>query len=118
MTPKIPANPAVTALVHQAWEHIVRVCNTTLTHADIYGFQLMSLPEPDVASLYRSLTFTAMPVLERLITDFEFDHDEERKLINMKHYLLLLKTLVLAIEADNEEEFTQAIAVLNRQSFL
>lgn len=118
MTPKIPAGAEVSELINTAWESVIHVCNTTLHHAKVFGFQLMSLPEPNIASLYTNLTLTAIPILEKMLTDYDFDHDDGRKLVNMKHYLTLLKDLVQAIEADKEEDFTKAINTLKGQSFI
>jgi hypothetical protein len=118
MTPTIPASSEVSNLINEAWEGVIQVCNTALHHADVFGYQLMSLPEPNLAALYNNLNFSAIPVLEKLLTDYDFDHDDGRKLMNMKLYLNLLKDIVLAIEADKEEVFTKTIETLKNQSFI
>lgn len=118
MTPNIPTDAIVSESINVAWESVVQACNTALHHADIFGYQLMSLPEPNIMSLYKNLNFSAIPILEKLLTDYDFDPDDGRKLMNIKHYLTLLKDIVLAIEADNEKEFTEAIDALKKQSFI
>jgi len=118
MSGKNEDNGFLSELIHSVWEDVVQVCNTALHHSEIFGFQLMSLPEPNIASLYKSLNFSAIPILEKLLTDYDFDHDDGRKLLNIKHYVGLLKDISYSIESEDEDEFNKAVAALKKQSYI
>tara|TARA_A100000171_G_C2139929_1_gene154214 strand:+ start:8866 stop:9336 length:471 start_codon:yes stop_codon:yes gene_type:complete len=97
-----------------AWNTIVRVCNTVLVHADSFGFQLMHLPDPDIKKMYHNLQ-VLIPLLEK-ITELESDPEQNRIVINLRQYLLHLRTIVQAIDNQDEESFDRAIELLSNEA--
>lgn len=107
-----------TAKLNGLWEVVTRYCNTVLDQAHVYGFHLMDLPDPDVRKITDALTFGVLPILDKLITEHDLDHDGGRLLINIKNVTLILRDIVKALDADNSAEFSKAISELQKQVIL
>ncbi|MHA2773750.1 hypothetical protein ACXZ7F_20915 [Vibrio harveyi] len=101
--------------VSELWDSVVRVCNKTLRHADVFGFHLMHVPDPNVTSVIQAIELQASPMLEALINRGYLRAEDEIKLINIQTYLNLLQDIVVALRAGNRDDFDTAVEALSRE---
>lgn len=75
---------SVDGKVQLLWDSVVKTCNTVLHHADMYGFQLMSLPNLDVHQMAKMLDTVVIPLLDGLARDYDFSPESGMKIANIK----------------------------------
>ncbi|PSU36561.1 MULTISPECIES: hypothetical protein [Photobacterium] len=100
------------------WDSVVRVCNKTLHHADIYGFNLMHIPDPSISKIIQGIELQIYPILEALINKGYLNIEDEMALFNVKIYLEYLSSVVNALKTGNVENFDIAVKKLSNQAMI
>ncbi|HEQ3614184.1 TPA: hypothetical protein VGT11_002164 [Vibrio cholerae] len=100
--------------VRKLWESVVRVCNKTLNQANVYGFHLMHIPDPNITAVIQAIELQATPMLQALINKGYLKAEDEIKLINIENYLRFLQDIVVALKANDREAFDLAVERLSR----
>lgn len=101
--------------VSKLWDSVVRVCNKTLNQANVFGFHLMHIPDPNITSIIQAIELQASPILQALIKQGYLSAEQEIKLINIETYLHLLQEIVVALKAGDREAFETAIEALSKE---
>ncbi|EOV0068282.1 hypothetical protein ABMX69_20020 [Vibrio vulnificus] len=101
--------------VSKLWDSVVRVCNKTLNQANVFGFHLMHIPDPNITSVIQAIELQASPILQALIKQGYLSAEQEIKLINIETYLHLLQEIVVALKAGDREAFETAIEALSKE---
>lgn len=98
--------------VQVLWEGVVQTLNKVIHHANIYGFELMTIPDPDVHKISQALDNVVLPTLEIIIKGTEFSPESGLKMDNIKQYALHLREIRYAIDNNVKEDFDRIIALL------
>ncbi len=109
---------AVDGKVQELWESVVSTCNKVLSHADLYGFQLMSLPNPNIHHMAKLFDTVVIPILDDLARNHEFSPVSGMKMANIRTYALHLRAITIAINDDNKESFNYNVNLLMSESML
>ncbi len=104
--------------VQVLWDSVVSSCNTVLHHADMYGFQLMTLPDPNIHQIAKLFDVVVIPLLDELVRDCDFSPESGMKIANIKTYAMHLRAITIAIEEDNCDAFDKAVSLLMSESML
>lgn len=104
--------------VQELWENVVHSCNKVLSHAEIYGFQLMEIPDPNVRKIAKMFDTIVIPLLDELARDYEFSPESGMKIACIKTYALHLRAITIAIDEDNTAEFNKNVDLLMSESLL
>lgn len=104
--------------INRLWDSVVKHCNKTLKQADIYGFQLMDIQDPDVHTILKTLDKVVIPTLDAIIDEFDFSPESGMKVACIKTYTLHLRRISIAISNDDLESFNIAIADLQNEAML
>lgn len=103
--------------VQELWNHVVQVCNRVLYQANVYGFQLMSIPEPNIHAVAKSFDTIVIPLLDDL-ANYDFSPESGMKMANIKTYALHLRAITIAIDKDDKDEFDKNVDLLMSESML
>lgn len=104
--------------VHELWENVVATCNRVLHQAEFYGFQLMSLPDPNIHDIAKTFDTLVIPLLDSLVRDYEFSPESGMKIANIKTYALHLRAITIAIDEDDQDSFNKSVDLLMSESML
>jgi hypothetical protein len=104
--------------VEELWENVVRSCNSVLSHAEIYGFQLMNIPDPNVRKIAKTFDSIVIPLLDELARDYDFSPESGMKIANIKTYALHLRAITIAIDENNVDAFNKNVDLLMSESLL
>ncbi len=104
--------------VERLWEHVVRSCNTILHHADLYGFELMTIPDPNVHQIAKMFDSIVIPLLDDLAKNYDFSAESGMKIANIKTYALHLRAITIAIDNDDKQSFEANVDLLLRETML
>lgn len=104
--------------VHELWESVVSTCNRVLYQAEFYGFQLMSLPEPNVHEIAKLFDTLVIPLLDQLARDYEFSPESGIKMANIKTYAMHLRGITIAIDQEDQELFNKSVDLLMSENML
>lgn len=115
-----PSSELVRQKVSQVWDLTISFCNKVLQHCDVYGIQLMDIPDPNVHQMHHSLSVVVLPMLEKLSEDPNVDLEPEDgiRIANIKQYIWHLSNVVSAIIKDNEQAFDEAVMALSREAHI
>ena len=58
---------AIDRSVGELWEQVVYTCNRVIHQANLFGFQLMSFPEPNVHDVSKQLDSVVCSLLDMLV---------------------------------------------------
>lgn len=105
--------------IAEIWEGVIRLCSRVLKNADIYGYQLMHLPEdPNIFKLEKLLSHVVCPVLDSISSDSPLEPEEALKIDNMKQYTLHLRSIIRAIEAADKDGFERSVSILQAEPMI
>lgn len=104
--------------VQELWEGVVQTVNKVTKHADIYGFELMTIPDPDVHKLSRMLDMVVVPLLDDLIRNVVFSPESGIKIANIRQYTLHLREITVALDDNDQEMFENTIDLLAKSPML
>lgn len=104
--------------VHELWESVVTTCNRVLYLAEFYGFQLMSLPDPNVHDLAKMFDTVVIPLLDQLARDHDFSPESGIKIANIKTYAMHLRAITIAIDEDDKDAFDTGVNLLMSENML
>lgn len=104
--------------VQELWENVVHSCNKVLSHAEVYGFQLMDIPDPNVRKIAKAFDTIVIPLLDDLARDYEFSPESGMKMASIKTYAMHLRAITIAIDENNTEEFNKNVDLLTSESLL
>lgn len=103
--------------VQALWENVVQACNKILYHAKVYGFQLMTIPDPNIHDIARTFDTVVIPLLDDL-ADYNFSPESGMKMANIKMYALHLRAITIAIDKNDKDEFDKNVGLLMSESML
>ena len=98
--------------IQDLWEGVVAVVNKVTKHADVYGFELMTIPDPDVHKLTRALDMVVVPYLDELVRTVEFSPESGIKMANIRQYTLHLREITIALDEKDQVLFDKTIELL------
>jgi dissimilatory sulfite reductase (desulfoviridin) alpha/beta subunit len=103
-------------LVAKIWMDVIRVVNKLIDAHDKYGFGKFSEGvNPSIEVIVRS--FNVVDALLKTLTESgQLDADEYRQVINSRQCILHTKMLALALEAEDEGEYTRLMQLLTTQA--
>jgi hypothetical protein len=104
--------------VQELWNNVVHSCNKVLSHAEIYGFQLMDIPDPNVRQIAKAFDTIVIPLLDELARDYDFSPESGMKIASIKTYALHLRAITIAIDENNMEAFNKNVDLLMSESML
>lgn len=104
--------------IKELWNSVVIVCNKTLKHANIYGFHLMNIPNPNIKVIVENIELQVTPLFEALITHGYLSIEEELTLINLKQYMLYLKDIVSSLKSGDIDLFNFTVTQLSKEAML
>lgn len=104
--------------IQELWENVVISCNKILHNAELYGFQLMEIPDPNVHMVKKMFDQVVIPLLDDLANDYEFSPESGLKIANIRVYALHLRAISIALIEDDEEKFHTHIDLLLQESML
>ncbi|KAF3978732.1 MAG: hypothetical protein HFP77_00400 [Methylococcales symbiont of Iophon sp. n. MRB-2018] len=108
----------VDAKVQELWSNVVISCNKVLSHAELYGFQLMDLPNPNVRQIAKAFDTIVIPLLDELARDYELSPESGMKMASIKTYTLHLRAITIAIDKDDIVAFNKNVDLLMSESML
>jgi hypothetical protein len=111
------ANIIVDDKVQELWDHVVYSCNKILHQAEVYGFQLMNIPDPNVHKIAKSFDTIVIPLLDDL-ANYDFSPESGMKMANIKTYALHLRAISIAIDNNDKEAFDKNVDLLMSESML
>ncbi len=112
------SSQAVKDKVQTVWEATVLFCHRVLRHAQVFGFSLMSIPNPNVQQMHRMLTVGVLPILKILVSDDNLPADDGIKIANMHQYIKHLSDIVSAIDQNDSAAFDAAVAALSKEAMI
>ena len=104
--------------VEELWESVVHTCNRVISQAEFYGFQLMSLPDPNIHEVSKSLNLIVCPLLDELTNQAAFSPESGMKIANIKQYNLHLREIVLALDEGCADNFYKSVEKLSSEAML
>lgn len=108
----------IDAAVTEFWGHVVDTCNRIISQANVYGFEFMDLPEPNVYQVSKALDSFVCPFLDTVTRIGDFSPESGIRIANIRQYNLHLREVVLALEEGNQENFKVAIEKLSSESMI
>lgn len=119
MSPDDQFRRNATGYVVDAWERIFRICNTVISHSNLYGFEGIKLIEnPNIQQILSSATIVS-GMLENILKnmkELELTHDDVRMLLNSRQAVTLLEDVAAALLADNEDLYNESVQKLQQQA--
>jgi hypothetical protein len=113
-----PKQQHVRDLVTNVAGEAIRFCNRVIRHADLYGYELMELPDPDVHKMGHLMDVFIIPLLDRVYQSPHLLPDDAMTIDNVRQYSLNLKNVIDAINRDSLEDFERAIQSLRDEAML
>lgn len=105
-------------IIYKLWRSVLREANRLIETHDRFGFGLFKANmNPALSDMLQSLNLVEF-VLSVLAEHVEMPHDQARDMLNAKQCVLHMKSLMLALEADDEDAYTRLIRLLQDQSQL
>lgn len=104
--------------VEELWESVVATCNRVISQSKLYGFQLMSLPDPNIHKVSQALNVVVCPLLDKLTMQASFSPESGMKIANIKQYNLHLREIVLALDEGCVDSFAKAVEKLSSEAML
>ena len=104
--------------VNQLWENVIQSCTSVLRNAELYGFQFMHIPDPDVHQIAKSFDTVVIPMLDAICQNYTFSPESGIKIANIRTYSLHLRAITNAIHASNEEDFYRCVDLLLSEPLL
>ena len=105
--------------VNQIWEGVVGLCSKVLRQADVYGVELMHIPDdPNIFKLEKLLTYAVCPILDALCKKDDLPPDYGMKVDNIRQYAIHLRNIIRAIESKSHEEFDHHVALLSKEPMI
>ena len=104
--------------VDELWHKVVYSCNKIMNQAEIYGIQLMDIPEPNIHQIAKLFDSIVIPLLDELARDFEFSPESGIRIANIKKLTMHLRAITIAIDEENVEKFDEALALLNQEPMI
>jgi hypothetical protein len=104
--------------VISVYEDVISTCNKVINHANILGFHLMHIPDPNIHSIIVVLEDIIIPMLDNLSKSGNFSPESGLKISNIKQYALHLRKIALALQQGNREQFSEAVATLQKEAML
>lgn len=105
--------------VSKVWESVFTSSNRVLDHAKKYGFMGMeSAPNPNIHMMLINLQmFDAL--INIILTNaevFDVDYEDTKLLINSKQQIIRMDRVAAALQANNLNDFNEAMIELERQA--
>lgn len=100
------------------WAEVVSVVNKVLAHAEIYGFQLMNLPDPNVHDIARTLESAILPIINKLIDEYDFSPESGIKMCNIGKVSEILRDIVNALNNEDIDTFHESVDRLKSEAML
>lgn len=104
--------------VQELWEQVVQTCNRVINQAEMHGFQLMALADPNVHEVSKMLDLIVCPLLDSLVKDAEFSPQSGMKMANIRQYNLHLREITLALDENCVDKFNTSVENLSREAML
>ena len=114
----MPAIDIVDHKVQVLWEGVIRTCNKVMNHANIYGFSLMEIPDPDVHKMARTLEHIVIPILDEVIRNSEFSAESGIKMANIRQYTLHLREITYALDDGDKDKFYENVDILANEAMI
>ena len=118
MSKNLSQEQILSETVNEIWDKVVTYCSNTLHHANVYGFSLMLIPEPNVKQLERLLSFIVIPTLTKLEEEYEFLPEDGLKITDIRQYCFLLKEMVKSIKDEDQDAFERVVAKLDKEPMI
>jgi len=100
------------------YKQVIETCNKILNHANILGFHLMHVPEPNVHSIIVVLEGVIIPLLDKLTMSGDFSPESGIKIADIKQYTLHIREISLSLEQGDREKFNRSVATLQHEPML
>jgi hypothetical protein len=105
-------------VVQNIWLDVIRIVNKLIDTHTSYGFGKFSEGmNPSIDVVVRSFSVVDV-LLKMLIESGQLETDEYRQAINSRQCIYHTKQLALALEANNEDEYTRLIELFRAQALL
>jgi hypothetical protein len=104
--------------VFSLYEQVIDTCNKILAHANVFGFSLMHVPDPNIHSIVIVLEGAVIPLLDMLVKSGDFSPESGIRIANIKQYTLHIREIVLALEQEDKIKFNRAVSLLKSESML
>lgn len=98
--------------VQKLWGHVVTSCNRVLHHAEVYGFQLMDLPDPNIHQMANVIDTVVLPVLDELARRYDFSPESGMKVANIRTYAMHLRAINIAIKENDSVAYYKNVDLL------
>jgi energy-converting hydrogenase Eha subunit H len=108
----------VRAIVAEMWKKTVRLCTTVLHQVDLFTFDLMQLPDPNIMDFEKIMRFVVCPLLDQVAGEGNIDPYHGMKVDNIRQYSLYLREIAQAIRTGNREKFDRYVELLAEQAML
>ena len=105
--------------VHEIWEGVIKLCSKVLDQAEVYGVELMHIPDdPNIFKLERLLTYAVCPILDAICKKDDVPPDYGMKLDNIRQYAIHLRNIIRAIESKNTKDFDHHVGLLANEAMI
>ncbi|HRJ52301.1 MAG TPA: hypothetical protein PLE99_06015 [Candidatus Thiothrix moscowensis] len=104
--------------VKAIYEEVIHTCNRIINHSNIYGFQLMHIPDPNIHQMSRTLDEMVVPIIDRLVVYGDFSPESGLKIVNVRQYVLHIRELTLALANQDKSAFDQVVSVLKKEAMI
>jgi hypothetical protein len=104
--------------IYGLWEDVRKTCNRVLQQANMYGFGLMHIPDPNVKNVAQTLNFVVVPMLDKLADKAEINPELGLKIVNMRQYALHLREIAIALGTGDELKFDRVVEMLRKEPML
>lgn len=115
---KMDMQAVVDGEVEKVWHKVVYACNKIMGHAQVYGIQLMDIPDPNIFQVAKSIEKFVIPLLDELARDYEFSPESGIRVANIKTLSIHLRELIVAIDEQDVKRFNEVTALLNAEPML
>ena len=95
-------------IIMEIWHKTVHLCTRVLHHVEIYGFDFMTLPDPNIKEFEQILSFVVCPLLDEVVKHGNLEADHDIAVVNIRQYSLHLRDMTKALREDNRNDFEQA----------
>jgi hypothetical protein len=101
--------------VELLWSKVFEDSNRVLKQHQYYGFDgVKAMPNPDVPLMVMNLKILSGMMDVLLNTDAPYD--QTRQILNAKKQITSMEQLALALLAENQEDYNQALEALRNQA--
>lgn len=105
----------VAVKVELLWAQVFESSNRVLNQHLKYGFaQLSDAPRPNVHDML--VTLRVLDSMMDVLMTLELPYDQSRQILNAKAQITNMERVALAIDAQNEADYTAAVELLDRQA--